>query len=192
MLQYLDQLDRDLLIFLNGIHSPFWDEVMVAITHRFFWIPLYVLIVFLLFKEYKKNVWLVLLIIIAMVITADLFASSFMKPLTERLRPCRDVSINGLLHIVENSCRGKYGFISSHASNSFALAVFLWLLLKNKYKWVSLFFGWAFIVSYSRVYLAVHYPGDVLIGALSGLIWAILFYNLYRYISDKYFSITKN
>lgn len=166
---------------------------MIIATHRFTWIPLYILIIVYIFIEKKSEAFnfknglnpikvkfLRLVYIIASVGLADRFTSGFMKPYFERLRPCHDPTVSNVLHLVGN-CGGQYGFASSHASNSFALALCFYLLYRktNKYSWV--LFIWAAIVSYSRVYIGVHYPTDILMGAIVGMLISIGGFMLFSY-----------
>ncbi len=185
MLDYLKQLDVKFLLAINGLHNSFLDECMLVITSRFTWIPLYALIIGFLFWKKKSEFWLALVFIIAAVVCSDLFASSFMKPFFHRLRPCHDTSINGLLYLLKDSCGGKYGFVSSHAANTFGLATFLFMWLGREYRWIELFFIWALLVSLSRVYLGVHYPFDILGGAVAGILIALIFYGGYTYVAKK-------
>jgi len=180
---FLNQIDQQLLIFLNSFHSPLWDSIMLAITSKILWIPFYVLIAVTIYFFYPKNWWLIIPFIILSVIVADAFASSLMKPLFGRLRPCYS-TIAYKLHL-PTGCGGQFGFISSHAANTFDLASILFLLFRNQLKWVWLLFIWAIIVSYSRIYLGVHYPGDIISGAITGVIWGILFYKVFI-ITDTY------
>lgn len=179
MFDYLKHLDVLVLVFINSLHTPFIDDCMLFATHRYTWVPLYIIIVLFLFFKKKKEFPIVLLFIIGSIVCADLFASSLMKPLFHRLRPCHNQEINSLLYLIKGTCGGTYGFISSHAANTFALATFLFLFLGKEYRWVELLFLWAAIVSLSRVYLGVHYPADIAVGALSGILIALLFYFIY-------------
>ncbi|WP_026464553.1 phosphatase PAP2 family protein [Adhaeribacter aquaticus] len=182
MLQYLLNLDKDLFLQINGQHHPFWDVVMVWVSNKFFWIPFYIgLAAFLVYLFRKKSAGLVAIIGLA-IASADLFSSAFLKPYVGRLRPCKDATLEGLINVVD-VCGGKYGFVSSHAANSFALAMILALVLHPKYTWLKiLLLIWAVVVSYSRVYLGVHYPGDILggalLGSMVGYLWASLFKKL--------------
>lgn len=185
LIHYLDLLDRDLLIWLNQAHSPFWDTFMTIITGKWIWVPFYVLIAVFIYLNNKKSWWLILLAIGCTIACADMFASSFLKPYVERLRPCHVLQLQEMLNM-PGGCGGKYGFISSHASNTFGLATFLFLLFRDKYSWISLIFVWALIVSYSRIYLAVHYPGDILAGMVAGSFWAVLFFNIYKTTEKRF------
>jgi undecaprenyl-diphosphatase len=191
MLEYLKHLDLKILLAINSIHTPFLDDCMLFISHRYTWIPLYIFIIGFLFLKKKKEFLPAIIFIIAAAVCSDLFASSFMKPFFQRLRPCHNPEVNGLLYLIENICGGKYGFISSHAANTFALSTFLVLYLRKEYKWIFLFFIWAGIVSLSRVYLGVHYPADIAVGAFSGIIMAIIFFYAFRLSLQKFQPIKK-
>ena len=185
MLEYLKQVDVQLLLTINHMHSTTLDNCMVIITHRYTWIPFYVGIIIFLFLKKRKDFFPILIFLIACVVCSDLFASSLMKPLFQRLRPCHNEQINGMLHLIDNVCGGRYGFISSHSANTFALSTFLCLYLGKEYKWIALLFIWAAIVSLSRVYLGVHYPSDIGVGAIAGMLIAFLFYRGYTIAIPK-------
>jgi undecaprenyl-diphosphatase len=178
----LIQADKSLFLFLNGLHSSFWDPIMIFISGKISWLPFYIVLIWFLIKERKKKVW-VTLIMIALLILATDQISVMIKNSVLRLRPCHDTSINTMLHLVKG-CGGKYGFVSSHAANSFGLAIFFTLFFKHRWAGVALMF-WALIVSYSRIYLGVHFPGDILGGAILGLILGTLFFLLDKYLLLK-------
>jgi len=186
MLEYLKQLDIKILLAINGLHTPFLDKCMLVITHRYTWIPLYLFILGFLFVKKEKKAILPILFMIAAIVSSDLFASSLMKPLFLRLRPCHNAEVSQLLYLIEDVCGGRYGFISSHAANTFAFVTFLLLYIGNEYKWVKFLFAWSILVSVSRVYLGVHYPADVTAGALAGSGLAWIFYYLLK-ITEKNF-----
>lgn len=169
MVEWLDQLDKSLFLFLNGINSPFWDVVMFNISKKFIWIPFYALLLALLIKEYKWKS-LLLLVMVALTITlSDQSSVHLFKNVFERLRPCHQPELMGMVHTVNGKCGGQFGFVSSHSTNSFALAGFFFMLLRTKLPFISWFLvAWAAIVAYSRVYLGVHFPGDILVGAILG------------------------
>jgi undecaprenyl-diphosphatase len=152
------------------------------ISERFSWIPFYVVLAVLMGFKFKWKLLIILPFAGLLIFFADQISVHFFKDVFLRLRPCHNPTIADLVHIVNDHCGGKYGFVSSHAANTFALAVFVGLVLKNHFKWMlSFMLVWATIVSYSRIYLGVHYPGDVLGGALLGasigfVIWRALCY----------------
>lgn len=161
------EIDHNIFLFLNSLHSPFFDELMRIVSLRTVWIPLYLFIVYLLALKYRKRVWLVLLFAAVLVVLTDQ-VSNLLKDFFERPRPCHEPSLAGLVHTVGGRCGGMYGFVSAHAANTFGVASFTAPLISRKwFTWA--IFTWAIIVSYSRIYLGVHYPGDVLGGALLGL-----------------------
>ncbi|MEQ9286327.1 MAG: phosphatase PAP2 family protein [Cyclobacteriaceae bacterium] len=168
MIEWLNHIDQETFLFFNGLHVDWMDPAMLWITDKKTWIPFYVLLVgFIVYKKKWKSVWM--FIAIALVITtADQFTSGFMKPFFERLRPCHQPLLEGLVYNI-GKCGGQFGFASSHAANTFAIATFLWLCFVNQYKVFVWMFAWAVVVSYSRIYVGVHYPGDVLVGALVGM-----------------------
>lgn len=169
MLETLIELDKELLLFLNSFHTPWLDPIMFWITKTLFWLPLYLFLLFLVIKNFKKDAWIVLIGIAITILLADQITSGFMKPFFARLRPSREPSLQGLVHLVNGYTGGKYGFASSHAANTFATALFFWLLFKDRYRWVWILFVWAVVMTYTRIYLGAHYPGDILVGLLIGL-----------------------
>ncbi|MCG8340358.1 MAG: phosphatase PAP2 family protein [Cytophagales bacterium] len=182
MLEKLEQLDQQLFLFLNSLHNPCWDKIMYWVTEdTFFWIPFYILLIVLIARIFKWQTIYILMAIAVVITLCDQFSSTLIKPWVQRLRPCHNPNIQHLVHIVDD-CGGMYGFISSHAANTFGLSMFLWLLLKSRYQFTGLLFFWAALVSYSRIYVGVHYPADIILGALSGIVFAWGIYQLYTYL----------
>lgn len=187
MLEILDNLDTSIFLFINGIHNSFFDVVMVYVSSKLFWLPLYLLLLYLIYKEKKKKTILVLLFVAILITLSDQLSVHAFKNVFQRPRPCHAIDLQLVVHIVEK-CGGKYGFVSSHAANSFALAVFIVGLLKSSYRWIPwLMFLWAAVTIYSRVYLGVHYPGDVIAGAFLGALIGWLVLLTYRVTEKRFF-----
>lgn len=185
-MQFLIDLDKAIFLAINGWHSPFFDHLMYWLSDKFIWIPLYAVLLFLIWKVYRKGFWITIPLVALMVTLTDQVSVIFFKDVFERLRPCHDPSLEGLVRIVRNHCGGSYGFISSHASNTFGVAIFIGSILRARYKWIlpSLLI-WATAVCYSRVYLGVHFPGDVIVGATVGAITGYLIALLFNFFKKK-------
>ena len=181
----LKEWDEQFLLFLNQFHTDWLDPVVLLVTKTEFWIPLYLVLIFLIFKNYKKEGWIILAGIALTVLLADQITSGIMKPFFQRLRPSREPSLQGLVHIVEGYYGGLYGFASSHAANTTGVAFFIFLLFRGTYRWIGLIFIWAFVMSYTRIYLGVHYPGDILVGALIGVGSGYVGYKFYGWLKLK-------
>lgn len=172
MIETIRYAEYEWFLWLNSFHSPFWDTMMFWVTYRFTWIPLYLYIIYFLFKNIRFDFVRSLLFVLISVGLADRITSGLMKPYFQRFRPCHDPIIQHIVHLVGN-CGGQYGFVSSHASNSFALVAALSILFKtHKIETKMLLFLsiWAIIVSYSRIYVGVHFPTDILVGGLIGFL----------------------
>jgi undecaprenyl-diphosphatase len=190
MIDFLNNLDTQLFLFLNGLHSDFWDPIMWWISGKKEWIPLYLVILGWLVYRFKWKILYLVPFIVLLIVLSDQI-SVLIKNTVQRFRPTHDPEIGNLVNILNNYRGGKYGFVSSHAANSFALAIFTSLILKNRWFTVFIFF-WAALVSYSRIYLGVHYPGDILFGALLGIALGMLTFWLWNMSNKKIFSRKSN
>ena len=174
MIDFLTRLDTELFLFLNGLHVDWLDPIMTFISGKITWTPFYIVLLYLVIKKYKRQSIIVILGIILLIVCSDQISSSVFKPIFERPRPCHNEAIKDLVYLPNGHCGGAYGFISSHACNTFALATFLTYILKRYYKKIALvMFSWATLVAYSRIYMGVHYPGDVVVGAVVGILIGI-------------------
>lgn len=179
MRETLNQLDTQLFLWLNSQHALWLDGPMVFATERNSWFPLYAVLIGWLAVRYRKQALGMVLALVAAVAISDQTASALFKPLTHRLRPCHEPALQPLIHPVLE-CGGLYGFASSHAANTFALATGVWLLVGHRYPAVKWLYLWAFWVSYSRLYVGAHYPLDLLAGAGIGTLAAAGCVAVYR------------
>lgn len=168
-LNRLNQLDTDLFLALNGVHNDLLDFVMWWTSDKYIWIPLYALFFYLLWKKYRQKIWIVMVFAALLIFLSDQISVHLFKDVFQRLRPCHEPALAGLVHTVNGKCGGEFGFYSSHASNTFAIAVFILALLRNKLLILPVLL-WALLIAYSRIYLGVHYPGDVFAGAMAGVL----------------------
>ncbi|HCO19671.1 MAG TPA: phosphatase PAP2 family protein [Flavobacteriaceae bacterium] len=176
--------DKQAMIFLNNLGSSTFDPFWILVSEKWFWIPLYVIFLYFLYKNFNKKSLFYILLFVALGITASDQIANIFKFGFERLRPCHDPSLEGLLREVK--CGGKLGFYSAHSSNSFFVATYLTILLGKKIKQLPYFlFVWAAIVAYSRVYLGMHFPGDIIVGAIMGILLALFFGTLARKVIKK-------
>jgi len=181
----LEQLDRQLFLFINSLNTPFFDQLMYAISSKIIWAPLYLAILIAIGFKYKRKFLVIVLCIIVAVTLADQLSVQLFKNTVQRLRPCHEPSLEGLVHLVNNRCGGLYGFVSSHASNSFNVALITLFLIRKTWYSVSILI-WAAVIGYSRIYLGVHYPGDVICGALFGTVIGWSVYKLFEVTDKKY------
>ena len=185
-IDHLVAFDKSLLLFLNGSDSLFLDGFFLTLTKTSTWIPLFLSMFYVVIKNNNARRCLILLGLTALLVVAsDQFSSGLCKPFFHRLRPSQDPSLAGLVDLA-NSYRGSlYGFISGHATNTFAIAVYFSLIFRNC-RTSCILFSWAILSSYSRIYLGLHFPGDILAGCVSGTLIGLLFYYIYKVLIKKY------
>jgi undecaprenyl-diphosphatase len=179
--------DRELFLYLNSFYNDFWDTIMLMITRKETWIPFYMVIIYYIIKTYRERSILILLFLAITIVASDQ-VSVLIKNLIQRLRPVHDPLIE---HMVHNVLRkgGLYGFVSSHAANTFAIFAFTSRIFKNKSYTVLLFF-WTLMVSYSRIYSGVHYPFDILFGMLLGWMLASLMLKIRAIVEGRFFGLS--
>ncbi len=178
--------DRELFLFLNNLGNPTWDGFWMFVTNKFSAIPLYLALLLLTYRQFGLKKLVVVLVTVALMILVTDQLSNFFKYGIQRLRPCYDPDLNGFVRLVKNSCGGKFGYFSAHAANNYAVAFFFTFLLRSKFRYIGIFLMvWAFLVAYSRIYIGVHFPLDVVTGALIGLIFSWLFTKLAIFAVEK-------
>ena len=187
-MEQLVELDREIFLFLNNLGNPAWDDFWNFITNKFASIPFYALLVFFLYEALGWKKTLLSLVLVAAVITCTDQLSNLFKHFFERQRPCRQEGVMEYARFVAVRC-GRYGYFSAHAASSAALVVFLGMILKKYWQHIfAVLISWGLLVSYSRIYIGVHYPGDVLTGWIFGLAIGYLFYLLFLFLLKRYFS----
>jgi undecaprenyl-diphosphatase len=183
-LEQLIQLDKELFIFLNGLGSEPFDAFWLIITKQLHWTPFFVAVFYLLQRKIGwKNLGIILLFIAVLITFTDQITNLF-KNHFQRLRPCNDEEISGIIRIVKSS--KTYSFFSGHAANSMASTMFIFLLIRKYYKYTYLLFLFPLIFAYSRIYLGLHFPSDILTGYLFGGSLGFGFYKIYNHFSNKY------
>ncbi len=183
MIEFLNNLDTSVFLAINGHHSPFFDSFMTMFTGRFIWIPMYAMVLWILFRSCRwQTATIYLVALVGAICLTDQTCASVIRPAVERLRPSNlENTLSDFTYIVNGYRGGSYGFPSCHAANSFALALFVSLFVKRR-GFTLFIFGWAAANSYSRLYLGVHYPGDLLVGALVGCAYGAACYYTARAI----------
>lgn len=179
LFQWITDADEALLLAINGFHTAFLDTIMWALSDKLIWVPLYLILTYFVFKRLGWKRGVVCMVFIAIMVTiVDQTCGSLIRPAVERLRPSSpDNPISSLVHLVNGYHGGRYGFPSCHAANTMALAVFLSKVFANRRATIALI-TWSVVVSYSRVYLGVHYPGDIVVGFIVGALVAMLCFKL--------------
>ena len=183
-MDWILQFDSWLFLAINGLHSEFWDGIMWWISGKTTWWPFYLLLLGFLGWKRRWQLLLMILFLVLAITLADQTSVHLFKNVFQRLRPCHEPSLQGLVHLVNNKCGGQFGFISSHASNVFGVATLISLWIKKRWL-TAILVIWALVVSYSRVYLGVHYPLDVIAGGMWGAGCGWLMYFLFKWTMGK-------
>lgn len=187
MVQDFFDWDVQNFLYFNNLGSEKWDNFWLIATEKETWIPLYIIFLILLYNNVGWKKTLVAGICIALMITCADQLTNVFKNGFQRLRPCHNPDIQGMFRAIGCEGRGKYGFTSAHASNHIAVAIFVGFVLRKYYKWLLyVLIAWALMIAYSRVYVGVHYTGDIFFGTLIGIFFAILFLKIYYWILNKY------
>lgn len=186
MIDQILQLDTDVFIFLNSLGTKTWDPFWLAYTSKFYWIPFYAVLLYLIFRQMQLKAFLITIVTVALMILLTDQVTNLFKNGFHRLRPCHLAELIDSMRLVKAGCGGQYGFFSGHASNTMAAAFFIGLTLKKRFKYLLyILIIWAMLMGYSRIYIGVHYPLDVLLGMLFGIITGTLFYKLNVYVIHK-------
>lgn len=190
MVDQLLQLDRELLVYLNSFGNENWDGFWLFLTKQINWLPVFVLFGYLIFKNLGWRHMVLVLICMAFLIALTDQTTNFFKNGFERLRPCNEPALDNLIREVQT--RKSFSFISGHASNSMAAATFLFLILKPYVRYIGFIFLWPLVFAYSRIYLGLHYPGDILCGYVWGILMTTLIWQIYKFARHKYFPESEN
>lgn len=189
MLESITQFDTNLFLLINQANNNVLDIIMFYASSNLFWIPLYVLLFILIGIKYRWKAIIAVVFVILAVAIADLSSVHLFKNVFQRLRPCYEPALTPIINNIVG-CGGKYGFVSSHAANSFAIVIMVVKLIGDKHKWLNWLMPlWGILILYSRIYLGKHYPGDVIAGAILGAIIGWLIYMAFvktlAYLSDN-------
>ncbi len=181
MYEVLENIDTWTLLLINSAHHPFFDTLMWWISDKYVWIPMYLFLIFKMYQKFKFDIWKIIIVIAVTITLSDGISSGIIKKQVKRYRPSHHIQLKDSLHLHKYSdgtfyAGGKYGFVSSHAANSIAIAFLTWLLLGKFSKRYIYLILWALVVSYSRIYLGVHYPSDIIGGLIVGLLSASFSY----------------
>jgi len=188
MLDQLLQYDKELFLFLNNLGTPTWDNFWLVVTNKLTFIPLYAVLLYLVYKHLGLKSLLFLVLVIVLMITFTDQVTNVFKRGFERLRPCGEEGVKEFMRYIAPRC-GKYGFFSGHSSNSMAAAVFAGLLLRPYYrKLIFILLFWSALVAYSRIYVGVHYPLDIISGMIFGAFSGFIFYKLQKYVRQRFIS----
>lgn len=186
MLEKAIALDKSLFVYLNGLGSEPFDALWLLITKQTTWIPMFAFLAYLIYIKLGWRQTLFLGLFIGALITLTDQTANVFKYGFERLRPCNDPEIKSVIRIVKDS--HSFSFFSAHAANSLGAVTFLFLIFREQYRYFAFFFLWPLIYAYSRIYLGLHFPGDILTGYTVGTIYAFLVYYLYNKARKKLFS----
>jgi undecaprenyl-diphosphatase len=185
MLEKIISLDKQLLIFLNSLGSETFDPFWLIITKQVNWIPFFLLLLFLVYKKLGTKQTLIIILFVSVLLAINNEITEAFKAHFQRLRPCNDLDIKEIIRNVKPSA--TFSFFSGHSSNTMAVFVFLCCIFRKHYKYFGIIILWPFIFSYSRIYLGLHFPTDILAGYICGIIMGFLTFKIYQFVQKKYF-----
>ena len=191
MIEQILTYDKEILLLINGAHNQVFDMIMLFISSKLGWLPLYIFLLYVIINDYGRKTWFIIIMIAVTVLLSDQISVQLFKNVFQRLRPCHEESLSGILHLVK-SCGGKYGFASGHAANSFGLATSLFFIFRINSRYLGWIFLWAFVVSYSRIYVGVHYPLDIITGGMIGITLGYLGSVIYNALPGKLRPVQNN
>lgn len=186
MLEKIISLDKQLLVYLNGLGSEAYDPFWLFITKQVNWIPFFLFLLYLVYKKIGAKQTAIIILFVTVLLTINNEITELFKAHFERLRPCNDLDIKNIIRNVKPSA--TFSFFSGHSSNTMAVFVFLYSIFKRQYKYFGLIILWPFIFSYSRIYLGLHFPTDILAGYTCGIIMGLLTFQFYKFIQKRFFS----
>ncbi|MDG1714652.1 phosphatase PAP2 family protein [Lacinutrix sp.] len=188
MVDQLVALDHELFLYLNNLGTETWDGFWLFYTDKKHWIPFYAILAYLTYKRLDTKMFILTIIVIAlMILVTDQVTNLFKKVLFMRLRPCHNADLIDHMRLVKSWCGGQFGYFSGHASNSMAVAVFAGLMLRDRYKYlIFMLLFWAALMGYSRIYIGVHFPLDVVSGFVFGALSGFTFYKLDKYLQKRF------
>jgi undecaprenyl-diphosphatase len=185
MLEKIISIDKELFVFLNGLGSETFDPLWLFITKQSSWIPLFIFLLYLVYKKLGTKQTLIVIIFVAVLLTVNNTITELFKSTFQRLRPCNDPEIKDIIRSVKTS--STFSFFSGHSSNTMAVFVFLYSIFKKKYKYFWVLILWPLVFAYSRIYLGLHFPTDILAGYTCGIITGCITFIIYQIIQLKYF-----
>ena len=186
MLEKIIAIDKELFVFLNGLGSQTFDPLWLIITKQSSWIPLFVFLLYLVYKKLGVKQTIIIVLFVAVLLTLNNTITELFKATFQRLRPCNDPEIKDIIRNIKPS--STFSFFSGHSSNTMAVFVFLYSILKKKYKYFLILILWPLIFAYSRIYLGLHFPTDILAGYTCGIITGYTTFVIYQKVGGKYFN----
>ncbi len=183
-MEQLLQFDREILVFLNNLGSQQFDFLWLMITKQAYWSPFFLFLGYLIYKKLGLKNLLIIIVFVAILLTLGNEAVELCKNSVKRLRPCNDPNVQNLIRVVHHS--KSFSFFSGHATNSSSTMVFVYLVLKKQYKFAYLVFLYPLIFAYSRIYLGVHFPSDILTGYIVGFLLGLFCFKIYNWYLKRY------